>query len=240
MVVLSIFTFPGIAAARAELVLNTPMYPPYHYEDMSGGLDRFLTQAFARIDVDLRLQSLPAERSLMNANQGIGDGDAVRIAGLSALYPNLIQVPVVVNTMDFVAFSIKKRFTVTGWESLLPYDVGIVRGQKIAETNTARCRSVTPVDTVDQLFTLLKNGRVEVAVTERRFGEESVKALGLEGVKILEPALATLDFFVYLHRSHEMLVPRLAAVLRQMREEKLFERLMREREMTEPLKEKSR
>lgn len=75
----------------------------------------------------------------MNANEGIEDGDALRIAGLTKLYPNLIQVPEVVTKVDFV---------------------GIVRGHKIAEMNTVGCKTVTAADTVEQLFTLLENGRL--------------------------------------------------------------------------------
>ena len=50
-------------------------------------------EAFRRVGLEPKLVSTPSERSLQLANQGDVDGEGLRIAGLNAQYPNLIQVP---------------------------------------------------------------------------------------------------------------------------------------------------
>ena len=59
-------------------------------------LEQLSQESLRRIGVDLKLVSLPSERSLTAANLGEVDGEGLRVAGLGGPdgpYPNLIQVP---------------------------------------------------------------------------------------------------------------------------------------------------
>jgi polar amino acid transport system substrate-binding protein len=226
---LFLLCFLPIAAVHGQqtLTLNTPGSPPYHYPDQTGILDLWMQDAFARIGITVNLEWLPPERSLLNANTGISDGEAIRIAGLSEKYANLIQIPEKVHDCEFVAFS-KINIPINGWDSLAPYDVGIIRGHKICELNIKNSLSLTKVDNTELLFLLLKNNRADVVVVERIFGMAMLTQLGLHDVAMLEPPLATQEFFLYLHNKHEDIAPRIARAIKEMKNDGTRERIYRE------------
>jgi polar amino acid transport system substrate-binding protein len=216
------------AAALPVLVLNDTNAPPYTTPDRSGFLDAVAGVAFRRAGVELKLVKLPAERALRNANAGIGDGDLVRIAGLEAQYPNLVRVPEKLIDWSFTAFS-KEASIPARWEVIRQQQVGHIKGWKIYEQQLAGAPHVISVDDAAQLFRLLELGRIEVALHERWLGDALVRQQGIMGVHALEPPLATREMFIYLHKRHAALVPRLAAALRAIKAEGLYDRLYREK-----------
>ena len=214
---LSTFSAYPSAIATETLVMNTPGNPPYHYAEQDGIMDQWMQNVFRRLGRKVVLHWLPPERSLINANEGYADGDAVRIEGLSKIYPNLVQVPEPVYVGEFVSFAKGVVFVPTGWESLSPYHVATIRGHKITESNVKGTKSLVQVKELDQLFTLLNKGRVDVVVVERLFGEMIVKQRELRDVKLLEPPLARVDFYLYMHKKHALMIPEIAAAIKEMK-----------------------
>ncbi len=125
------------------------------------------------------MKYFPPEKALIKANRGETDGDAVRIGGISSLYPNLLQVPVVALKTNFVAFTKKTEIELTAWQDLESFNVGIIKGHKISEKMATRTRSLTKADDLESLFKLLKNDTVDIAVCEQTFVFEMVKILGM-------------------------------------------------------------
>lgn len=209
-----------LADARAveELVLAKWAEPPLASADGKGFLDQIINEVFSRIDIKVRLIKLPAERALINANNGIEDGDALRVEGLEKIYPNLVRVPEQILDMEFVAFSKTVDISVNGWDSLKPYVVGIVTGWKILEKNLADAKTLTTVNTPVQLFILLKNNRADIVVFERWQGIWIAKQLGLK-ILVLEPPVASRPMFIYLHKKHLSLVPKVAQTLVKMKQD---------------------
>jgi polar amino acid transport system substrate-binding protein len=218
------FSTPDLSALQ-RLTLNTPGEPPYHYPDQTGIMDLWMKEAFARIGREAIIDWQPPERGLENANTGIVDGDAGRIAGISKRYVNLIQIPEKIMVSEFVAFTLNSTFRSVGWQSLKPYHVGIVRGHKISEANVVAARSVFKARDTEALFSLLNINRVDVAVCERRFGSMMAKKINPE-IRVMEPPLARLDFYLYLHKKHEPLVSRISEALRAMKRDGTYERLL--------------
>ncbi len=216
---------PASVAGAEMLVLNTAHRPPRSLPDGSGYEDQIVAEAFRRIGVGLRITHLPSERALQNANQGIDDGDFARVAGLSAQYPNLVMVPEPVDEFVFTAFTKDQALQVQGWDGLKPHNVGLINGWKIVEANTRGARSVTRVKDEEALFALLDRGRADVVVVDLLLGQETVRRLGLTGVRALEPPLDRRGMHIYLHKRHARLVPRLAEALRQMRRDGTMQRL---------------
>lgn len=210
--------------AAGGLILNTPGEPPWHFPDNRGINDRWMQLVFAEVGLEVTLQKLPSERALVNANAGIEDGDAIRIGGLSAAYPNLIQVPEKVAVMDFVAFSKGADLRIDGWDSLRPYHVGIIKGHKISEANVRGTRSLVAALDARQLFALLEAGRIDIAIEQREMGQYYLMSQGIANIRQLELPLARLDFYLYLNRRHAALVPRVAAAIRKLRENGTLER----------------
>ncbi|MCI5138844.1 MAG: ABC transporter substrate-binding protein [Candidatus Electrothrix sp. AR1] len=210
----------GVAfAAMPRLVLNTSYTAPITAPDHSGVLDLFYQELFKRLDGEFEIQYLPAERALSNADRGIDDGDVCRILGLDEKYTNLVRVPEVIMQYEHVIFSREADFKVTGPDDLKPYDVGIVKGWKIIEWNTTTARTVTSVDGGEQLFAMLADRRLDLAVIERMTGMMHIRNFGLKNVRILEPAFLTGDWHLYLHKKHRNLVPIINNEIRRMKDD---------------------
>jgi polar amino acid transport system substrate-binding protein len=96
---ISIFPHPVRADDETTIVLNTTGNAPLNTPDQQGFVDLVATEAFRRIGVTVKTVKLPAERGLINANQGIHDGEMLRVGGLEKIYPNLIMVPEVSNVL---------------------------------------------------------------------------------------------------------------------------------------------
>lgn len=223
------FVLPWLAgqapASAVPLVLNTSALAPVSTPDRSGFLDLLYRELFARLGIAFEIQPLPAERALQNANAGIDDGEICRIAGLESTYPNLVHTTEPVMQYQMAVFSRERNFPVSGPESLLPYELGIVTGWKILERTTRQHPSRIMVDSVDQLFRMLDQGRVEIALIERLVGMETINRLGIKGIRILSSPFLSGDWFLYLHKKHHGLIPRIDAELRKMKQDGTYERI---------------
>ena len=229
--ILKVLLWAGLCAAvpawaNGGLVLSTGVGAPYTTPDRQGFLDQLVAAVFKEIGVEAQVQVYPgaSERSLLNANAGIDDGQVLRVAGLSQQYPNLIQVPESIIMNDFVAMSTKHRFATQGWASLQPYTVTYIIGWKVFENNLPAGVSATPVREPAQMFTLLDRDRADVALYERWQGLEQARTLGVTA-RVLEPALLSTPMFMYLHKKHEALVPRAAEALARLKQNGTYQRI---------------
>jgi polar amino acid transport system substrate-binding protein len=215
----------GVQAAD-KLVLTTGVVAPYTTADHKGFLDQIIVAVFKEAGLEAELQVYPTStaRTLLNANAGIDDGEAMRIAGLEKQYPNLIRVPETLIANDFVAYATQVQTATTDWKSIEPYVVSYMIGWKIFENNVHNVKEVTQVRDADQLFGLLANGRTDLALYERWQGLERIRALGLKA-HALEPPLARTDMFIYLHKKHEALVPRVAQALVRLKANGTYQRI---------------
>lgn len=223
-----LLTAPVFAATPRVLVLNDVNEPPLTTDAGDGFLDMVVREAFRRAGLELKLVKLPAERALLDANAGIEDGDLTRIAGIEKQYPNLVRVPEKLLDWTFVAFS-KDRTIPSDWPAIRQHTVGHIRGWKIYEQNTAGAGNVIAVDDSEQLFRLLALDRIDVALYVHWMGLALIQRQGLKDVHILEPPLATREMFIYLHKKHVTLVPKIAAALRALKADGFYDRAYREK-----------
>lgn len=213
-------------AGIQTLVINSSNYPPVTSAEKDGVLDLVYQELARRVGVKIVIQAMPAaERSLINQNEGIDDGDVSRVPGLEKQYPNLIRVPEPVMRYEMTVFSRNANFRVNGIESLMPYDAGIPNGWKILERNVVGTRSVTKLENGEQLFSMLDKNRIDIALIEKFQGMRFVKEMKIQNIKMLNPPFLEGDWFMYVNKKHEALVPRLAAALRSMKEDGTHQRL---------------
>lgn len=212
--------------AQDKLVLTTGVLAPYTTPDHKGFLDQIIVAVFREAGLEAELQVFPntTARALLNANAGIDDGEAMRIAGLEQQYPNLIRVPEPLISNDFVAYATQLHIATPDWKSLEPYVVSYIIGWKVFENNVQNAKEVTPVRDADQLFGLLSNGRADLVLYERWQGLERVRKLGLKA-RAMEPPLARTDMFIYLHKKHAALVPRVAQALGRLKTNGTYKRI---------------
>lgn len=214
--------------AEQVIVLNTALQLPFNTKQQTGFLDRVVAQALARIGYSLKTVRLPAERALKNINLGIDDGDMGRVSGLELIYPNLLRVPEKLLDMEFTGFSEQTYDLHDGWQSLQGLSVSYINGWKILEKNVPKSVHVTTVRDANQLFMLLKKRRVDMVIYERWSAVPIIKALGLDKIKRQEPPFIVKEMYIYLHKKHRELVSKLAASLKQLKQEGLYEKLNQE------------
>ncbi|OQX19844.1 MAG: hypothetical protein BWK76_03310 [Desulfobulbaceae bacterium A2] len=203
---------PRLTVATADGVpLSTPEGTGFH--------DQVVREACQRIGVQLDIIHLPAERALLNANDGFEEGVYVRVEGMEASYPNLRMVPEKIGDYEFVAFGKQSSAQLNGWDSLRDYHVAIITGWKILERNIVASKSLTKVKDASLLFRALVDDKVDLVVYNRLDGYGTIKELGLQGIHALDPPFATREMFLYVHKSREALVPQLAAALRAMKDD---------------------
>ncbi|MFA7242940.1 MAG: transporter substrate-binding domain-containing protein [Sulfuricellaceae bacterium] len=216
----------GPAWAEPILVLNSPFYAPVTSAKRDGVLDQVYLELSKRVGVTFEIHSLPAaERALINVNDGIVDGDVARVPGLEKKYPNMMRVPAPVMRYEMVVFSRDVDFKVAGADSIKPYNVGLVRGWKILEQAATGAKSVTTLESAEQMFSMLDKNRIDIALLEKLEGLQIVASMGINGIKVLQPNLLEGYWYLYLNKKHEALIPRIAAELRKMEKDGTLTRI---------------
>ncbi|MFH1216207.1 MAG: transporter substrate-binding domain-containing protein [Pseudomonadota bacterium] len=214
-----LFTSICAVAAGTSLMISTNGEPPYGSPDFTGPDDLIVREAFQRIGINPSFSLLPSERALINLDSGIDDGNYPRIAGIDVMYPNLLQVPEKLRDSFFVAFAQKENIKLAGWHSLASYNVAFINGWKIFENNVGQVKSLTKVVDGRQLFTLLQNGRADIVLYEKAKGRVYIKENGLKNIYAIDPPLEKKAMYLYVHRRHEKLVPRLASAIKKMKKD---------------------
>ena len=214
------------ALAADKIVLSSGVLAPYTTQDRQGFLDQLVKAIFQEVGMEAELLIYPTatERGMLNANEGIDDGLAMRVAGLEKQYPNLIRVPEEIASNDFVALTTRHHFETASWEALKPYVVSYIIGWKVFEQNVPKGRELTLVRDAEQLFTLLARDRADVALYERWQGLAQTRAMGLK-VQVLEPPLVRTRMYMYLHKKHAALVPRVAQALARLKQNGTYQRI---------------
>ena len=209
-----------------EITINTTGKPPLNTPELSGFMDLISKEAFKRIGYTLNTVQLPAERGLRNVNAGIEDGEMSRIKGLDKLYPNLIRVPEKIMDWEFVGFSNQPINLDKGWPSLQFHAVTFINGWKILEKNVPQQAEITKVRTPEQLFSILQKQRTDLILYERWGGLLYIKQHKLKGIQLNSPPLAVREMFIYLHKKHIDLVPKLASTLKQMKQDGSYQSIV--------------
>lgn len=206
------------------IILNVAGSPPVNDKNMTGFMDLITAEAFKRIGVILKTVSLPAERGLLNANHHKIDGEMGRIKNIHKTYKNLVPVQEKIMDWEFMAIGSSEIDTKNGWQSLAGKRVGIINGWKILERKVTPIANVTKVKSVDALFRLLQNNRVDIVIYEHWAGEKLIKDLSLKA-KVHFPPLATKELFIYLHKEHAHLADKLAAALKNMKSDGTYKKI---------------
>jgi ABC-type amino acid transport substrate-binding protein len=174
-----------------------------------------IREAYSRIGVEVEFRSYSAAEAIATSNSGVVTAELQRIDGISQDYENLVQVPIPINIIQGAAFSIKYRFPISGWHSLRPYRIGIVRGIVFAERPTMGM-NVSIANGYEELILMLKNDEVDVGVMPRIEGLEAIHSAGIREFIEMDGVLETLFLYHYVHKSRLDLVEKLTPVLKQM------------------------
>jgi ABC-type amino acid transport substrate-binding protein len=211
----------SLASEPQTVTLAVPDHEPL----TEGGLG-IVTEMYRRIGYQVReLRRSPREADAVET-----DGEVMRAAEPGQRFAELIAIPGALIEDDIVAFT-------AGHPALLPRGWVELRGRSVCtrpgiapveeKLNAVSGVKLTFAAESAQAFRLLKAGRCDFAVLPRSAWIEA-QAAGIGGLVEASPAL---DHFTTVHlvaRRRGMLVPSLAAVLRQLRSEGFVARVQAE------------
>lgn len=220
------------------LLISTPVFATHRitmafWEDPSQSpvwrwAELVYTAAFQRLDLEFSYEVYPPIRASLVANDGIVDGEPSRVRTYGDSHPNLIRVEVAVVDGKIVAYATKRGIELNGWESLRGknYVIDYYRGIKLVQINLEKV--VSP----DRLFSIssekqglkkLAAGRTDLYVdsilrVSSLLKSDEFKDSGIYAAGVL----MDMGGYPYLHKRHAQLVPKLAEVLNQMKQEGLL------------------
>jgi polar amino acid transport system substrate-binding protein len=202
--------------------LNTADTPPFSNRNGTGFYDLILEEAFARIDRSIKIIHLPSQRSILNANAGIADGEFGRVAGMTSRYSqvHIVNEPLV--GFGFCAFSKNRNIKLSGWSDLSEYNIAFISGWKVLEENVITAKNIHTVTNEESLFAMLQADRVDLILYNCKRGTYYLKNNKIKGIYPLEPKLANRKMYLYMHKSQMQLIPQLEQVLRDMKNDGTF------------------
>ena len=230
MLLAALLAAPLQGADAQPLRINTASVEPFVNDQGDGFLDLLIGEIFQRAGSAGRINRYPraSARSIQMADNGIDDGEALRINGQEGKHPNLVRVPEVILVNNFVGYSTPGKIKIEKFEDLKPYSVGHIIGWWIFQKNLEEVPKVTTVKSADQLFSLLRLQRLDVALYEKWQGLWVARSLGVP-VMVHTPSLAQVEMFMYLHKKHTGLVPKVATALAGMKQDGSYARLYDQR-----------
>jgi len=190
------------------------------------------TEAFKRLGYNFKLMNLPGERAMADANSGVVDGEAGRIAYINSnKYPNLIRVAESIIVMKDGAYSADASIKINGWESLKGkgFKVGLLKGVKSVEQKLPKYvekENIVTLTDFEQCLKMLQARRIDVFIGATLIEESAlmksdkyndIKRVGIIEEKALYP---------WFHKRHKDLVPKLADTLKTMKNDGTFSRLI--------------
>jgi polar amino acid transport system substrate-binding protein len=224
-------TPPPESSPGNTIVLSTP------YLEDSGDfqvIERLYTEAFSRMGYNFKLIHLPSARSLADADAGRMGGEAIRYRDLldGHQYPNLIRIDEWILSAETAAYSIRATINVTGWDSLAGTDYVFVieHGDKTVQRELLKCvppNQIIETENVEQAITMLEAGRADIFVGTSVVAETILQRAEHRESGIRKLGVVKTEYgYPYLHIQYSNLASRLAATLKEMKEDGTYQRLV--------------
>ncbi len=183
------------------------------------------------------MHTIPHKRGLVESNLGRIGGLAGRIRfnpELSETYPNLVMVPEPATFLAWCAYTKDSKLRFSSWKDLADQDLTIAypRGNLLSEKKLHSHVKTENIHTLTDTFQglkMLKHGRIDVLIahpftvdsflTGKEFMGSNIASVGI---------LEKVSVFPYLHKKHRALIPKLAAILKTMKEDGSYKHLAKE------------
>lgn len=215
---------PARHLVMASLVSNTESFA-------ARWLSLIYTDAFQQLGVGLEIRAFPAARAAAEAAAGNVDGELARSYEYEATQTALMRVPEPTFFARTIAFAQRPDIQLApGWESLrgTPYHVEYRLGYPVIAQKLAAVLPAGQLSEVRNAETGLRKlvlGRSDLYVdfadiVEAQLERAEFRNAGIRAATLLERG----PVHAYLNRKHADLAPRLAAILKKMRDSGQIER----------------
>jgi polar amino acid transport system substrate-binding protein len=189
------------------------------------------TEAFKRLGLGFQLSANPMSRQSMLADAGQVDGEVARIHGYGAMHPNLIRVEEPVLDLVFSLYTANPSIRIKRIEELGASTLRAEyrRGMSICEN---ALKQSFPAERLSDITASEQGAKKLLADRTDVYCDNEVSMLRVQNsrdlqdvarVRKLLPLGAAIPTYPYLHKKNAKLAPRLAAVLKKMKDEGLIE-----------------
>lgn len=175
-----------------------------------------LKEAYRRIGHQVVFKKFSATDALQASNSGELDAELQRISGTEESYTNLLRLPIPINYITGAVYTNNIEFPISGWHSLRPYKIGIVKGILFAMKGT-KGMNVNIFNSYSEMFSALNNGNIEVSVLPRINGNLQLsKHSAKSNLKVLDGDLEMIFLYHFLHKKNQHLYQPLKKTLKRM------------------------
>lgn len=212
----------ALQSLRAQTVLTVTAV---NQTGGSGVAARLLAEIYRRAGLGLQIDVLPAARASLMTLSDKADGELIRIATYGQIYPQLVRVDPAYYRAIVRAYSLPGRnASVQSRDDLKHYALGSIRGMAYVQELTESHPALTLTQSPQQLFRMLTAGRLDVALCTTLAAQSAMASLGIKELDV-SPDLARFELHHYLHVRRKELAPRLANVIRRMKDSGELEQL---------------
>lgn len=228
-----LFTCLSLNAHSETLRIVTEPWAPYVYLEngKAKGIDYDITAlVFERLGIDVQWQFLPWKRCLQMLEQGHADG-ALDIFQTREREGLLLYPSEPLSDVEFVLFQANARphpfSTLNDLKGLI---VGTNPGYQYGD-EFMQSSAITrePAPSAEANFGKLHKGRIDLFITDRRVGERTLRAMGLQDeISQLPVVLSRNRQFLAVRRNAgmDLLVQRFAAELKRFKREPAYAELL--------------
>lgn len=209
------------------MAINRPETEPYYT-----WIEMIYREVFTRLDIRLKTKYYPLMRASYVANKGQVDGEPARIYSYADSYPNLLRVEESVFPITVTAYmSASSDTELKGWESLrnTEYTVEYPRGMKICENNlkkVVKAELLSDITETSQGLRKLAFGRIDIYVDDMNAAIPVLqnKEFDVKEKVRIAGVMEEVPLYMYVHKKHQALSPKLAAAIRELKSEGMIEK----------------
>ena len=220
------------------LVLFTTKYgiaEEYHFVSIKNLIEQevgrlIIPEIYKKLGMKVTITPMPGKRAQHSATKGKKDGEIMRIWTYGEENPTTIRVPTPYYYLETMAF-IKKDsgIVIQSKSDLAKYKLVKVRGVKHTN-NITKGIDAHDLNSTEQMMKFLAAGRADVALTNTVDGLIVLKELGITNIIPIQKPLAVLDLYNYIHEDHKDLVPKVDAVIKEMKASGELSRIIKDAE----------
>jgi len=159
---------------------------------------------------------LPAERGMLMVSRGELDGAIGRTTLAAHDYPDLVMVAEPVFHYAPTAYAYRTFDVSKGWHSLRGHTLCVRRGYTLTDKRT-RGIPVQRFNDDPSLLKMLQRGGCNIALLDRRNPAAQAAMASEPRLLQLLPPLEEMPLYLFLHKRHAALAPRLAEALKQVK-----------------------
>lgn len=186
-------------------------------------LSLICTDAFRQLNKDVEVRMFPPLRGSIEADAGSIDGEVGRAYGYGDRHPSLVRVEEALLSLRVAAFTRLPGVKINSWDSLkgTPYRVQYRSGYVTFKAHLEQVLPLAQISSVIDSQSGLKNialGRADIFVDLEEFGEAQLAKRQHRYGELYNAGLVQdTPVYIYLHKRHAALAPRLAEIVAKMK-----------------------